>query len=71
MNYKVYAVRYTDHSKTEYTDYVRSKRDEPVVHIFKYKSKDEPDRKIVPAYQSFQVMAAGRIIPGADAHTSP
>lgn len=84
MNYKVYAVRYTDLkysacsvnfarcgvSETEYGANVRGERDELVVHIFKYKSEGEPDRKIIPAYQSFQMMTTGRVIPGADAHTS-
>ena len=71
MNYKVYDARYTRRLKTEYSDDVRSKRDEPVMHVFKYESEDEPERKIVPAYQSFQVMAAIRVIPWANAHTSP
>lgn len=58
INYKVYAVRYTELkysacsvnlarrgvSETEYGDNMRSERDELVVHIFKYKAEDEPDR---------------------------
>ena len=86
MNYRVYAVRYTELkysacsvnlvrcgiSETKYGDNnMRSERDELVVHIFKYKAEGEPDRKIVPAYQSLKVMTAGRVIPGAYAYTSP
>src|SRR5262245_57487453 len=84
MSYKVYAMRsliqdvppvphfpFGRCSEAEYGDDMRRERDELIVHIFEYEAEDEADRKIVPAYQSLKVMTAGRVIPGADAHTSP
>jgi hypothetical protein len=84
MNYKVYAMRSLTQdvpdgpefpsdlcSEAEYGADMGRERDELIVHIFEYEAEDEPDREIVPAYQSLKVMTAGRVIPGADAHTSP
>ena len=53
----------------EYSDDVRSEDDKSVMQILQHKSEDEPDWKIVPAYQTIQVMAAIAVIPGTYAHT--
>ena len=50
---------------------MRCERDELIVYIFEYEAEDKPDREIVPAYQPPQMMTASRVIPGANAHTSP
>src|SRR5262249_20254946 len=38
-------------------DDVRRERDQSVVQIFQHKTEDEPEWKVVPVYQSVQVMA--------------
>src|SRR5262245_14818555 len=51
----------------KHSDDVWRERDQSVMQIFRHKTEDEPEGKVIPAYQSAQVMAIVCVIPRAAA----
>ena len=47
----------------KHSDDVWHERDHSVMQIFQHKTEDEPEGKVIPAYQSAQVMAIVCVIP--------